>query len=144
MKHGSKANLASLALAAALITQFSGRSRSVSSNTAPPSNLASGQGVVAQLPLPTKTGQVFVLDDFENKVTQSDLGFNYFAGNGGAVGSGLCRWSPESAGTGVGSLRLAYNFNGGTPFARCFFSVFGLTDTLVSLDGSGQQPSTST
>jgi hypothetical protein len=135
-----------VSLAAYLLALFmyNACGQATNSTAVSPSSPAAEQSAVAQLSFPTKTGQVFVLDDFANKVTKSDLGFNYFAGNEGAVGAGVCQWLRESAGTGVGSLQLAYNFSGGTPFAGCFFSVFGLTDTLVSLDGSGQQPATAT
>jgi hypothetical protein len=40
-----------------------------------------------QLPLLTKVGEVFVIDDFDNDVTQTDLGSNYFTGNTGAMES---------------------------------------------------------
>lgn len=96
-----------------------------------------------QFPLPVKTGQVFVLDDFANKVTKSDLGTNYFAGNGGGLAETNLTWATESAYSGIGSLRLSYNLANST-FAGCFFSVFGLTDTKVSLDGSGREPAGTT
>jgi len=147
MKLGSKVNLVSLGLVVALIVKFGATSHSTHTNAVPASGAAAKQNAFAQLPLPTKVGQVFILDDFANKVTSNDRGFNYFAGNGGALGSGAADWVSESAGTGVGSLRLAYNF-GTAPtnqqFAGSFFSTFGLTDTLVSLDGSGQEPADTT
>ncbi len=43
--------------------------------------------LAAQLPLPEKTGEIFLIDDFENKATETDLGFDYFMGNTGLVGS---------------------------------------------------------
>ena len=37
-----------------------------------------GQEARVQRPFPTTTGQVFVIDDFNHIVTQTDMGFNYF------------------------------------------------------------------
>ena len=146
MKLGSKVNLVSFGLAA-LIVQFGATSLSTHTNAIPASGATAKKNAFAQLPLPTKVGQVFMLDEFANKVTSNDRGFNYFAGNGGALGSGTSDWVSDSTGAGIGSLRLAYNF-GTAPanqrFAGNFFSTFGLTDTLVSLDGSGQEPAAPT
>jgi hypothetical protein len=107
-----------------------------------------------QSPLPTKTGEVFVIDDFNNKVTRTDLGFNYFGGNTGATESApgitTVALSPESNGPAGGSLRLSFDFTGQAPegpFAGYFASLFGLTDTKVSLDsmnGMAQDPPTTT
>jgi hypothetical protein len=147
MKPGSKLNLVSLTLIAVLMVQFGATRQMARTNVVPASSARAKQNGIAQLPLPTRVGQVFLLDDFANKVTVNDLGFNYFAGNGGALGSGTATWVSASDGTGDGSLRLSYNFNTSPPdqrFAGAFFSVFGLTDTLVSLDGSGQEPAAST
>ena len=104
-----------------------------------------------QLPLPAKVGETFVVDDFESKVTLSDLGFNAFAGNMGGTETtpgiltlGLSSTSNPGPG---GSLEVAFDFTvQGNPeaFAGVFASLFGLTDTLVSLDGSGMQPATTT
>jgi len=100
-----------------------------------------------QLPLPTRVGQVFIIDDFNNEVTQGDLGFNYFMGNTGSVESeeGLTTisFSEQSNGPASGSLRISFDFSGQPaegPFAGFFASLFGLTDTKVSLDGSGEEP----
>ncbi len=102
---------------------------------------------VAQEPLPTKVGQEFIIEDFDNAVTEGDLGFNYFMGNTGATESSegitTISWSEESNGSDGGSLRLSFDFSGQPPegpFAGYFASLFGLTDTLVSLDGSGEEP----
>jgi hypothetical protein len=103
-----------------------------------------------QLPLPTKVGETFVVDDFNNKVTQTDLGFNYFGGNTGATESAKgitsVALSAESNGPAGGSLRVAFDLTSQPqegPFAGYFASLFGLTDTKVSLDsldGSAQDP----
>ncbi len=100
--------------------------------------------------IPTKTGQVFTIDDWDNKVTQNDLGSNYFAGNTGATESvgGLTTLDvvEESNGSIGGSLAIGFDFTGqgSEVFAGYFASVFGLTDTFISLDGSGLQPSATT
>lgn len=102
------------------------------------------------LPLPLKTGQVFVVDDFNTKVTKTDLGFNYFAGNTGATESSeeivTLGLSSESHGEPGGSLQISFDFDSHPQesFAGYFASVLGLTDTLVSLDGSGEEPPAST
>ncbi|MCA9072194.1 MAG: hypothetical protein KDA84_24880, partial [Planctomycetaceae bacterium] len=101
-------------------------------------------------PLPQKTGEVFVVDDWDNKITPNDLGFNYFAGNTGATetnaGITTLDVSPVSNGSTGGSLQIAVDFSGqpSEAFAGYFASLWGLTDTLVSLDGTGVQPSMTT
>ena len=42
-----------------------------------------GQEARVQRPFSTTTGQLFVIDDFNLIVTQTDMGFNYFMGNTG-------------------------------------------------------------
>ena len=104
----------------------------------------------SQRSLPVKTGQLFVIDDFDNKVTQNDMGFNYFAGNMGAAETieetTSLTLTNEPEGCEGGSLCISYDFTGqdSDVFAGFFASLFGLTDTLVSLDGSGQEPIQST
>ncbi len=100
-----------------------------------------------QLPLPTKAGEVFIVDDFNNKVIKTNLGSNYFMGNTGVTedpeGTTTISLSEESSGSSGGSLQISYTFTGPAvegPFAGYFASLFGLTDTKVSLDGSGQEP----
>ncbi|MCY2990968.1 MAG: hypothetical protein NTY19_24295 [Planctomycetota bacterium] len=107
--------------------------------------------MLPQMEIPTQaTGKLFVVDDWNNKVTESDLGSNYFAGNSGAVestaGTMQTGLSSESNGTAGGSLDLNFDFTGAPAesFAGVFTSLFGLTDTLVSLDGSGVQPASTT
>lgn len=103
-----------------------------------------------QLPLPQIAGQDFVVDDWNYDVTLNDLGFNDFGGNTGttetAEGITTLAVSPVSNGTVGGSLEVSFNFAGqpSEVFAGYFASLFGLTDTLVSLDGSGEQPATTT
>ena len=100
--------------------------------------------------LPSSTGQTFVVDNWDYDVTQNDLGFNDFFGNTGATesipGSTSLNLSPVSNGSDGGSLRFAFDFMGQKEkeFSGYFASLFGLTDTLVSLDGSGEQPDAST
>ena len=79
-----------------------------------------------------------VLEDFDDAVTRLDLGFNDFAGNMGAINdhylaqAGLHCPDPTAC-----SLRLDWDFgSGGERFTGYFFSLFGLTDTLATFDGS--------
>lgn len=102
-------------------------------------------------PLPAKRGQVFVVDDFNNKIMQADLGFNYCGGNAGlaqsAEGIGRLALVNESRGAPGGSLDFAFDFTrqpSEGPFVGAFFSLFGLTDTKVSLDGNPGEPARST
>src|SRR5689334_10771309 len=71
---------------------------------------------------PMKTGELFVLEDFDNQVTGLQAGTDYFSGNTGtlahpeslaqtnAIGSELV---PEATGTGH-ALRLHWNFANAT------------------------------
>jgi len=115
--------------------------------------LSAGGGKVrllaAQLPLPTKSGQVFIIDDWDNKVTENDMGSNYFSGNSGVTESveGITEiaLSNDSNSPVGGSLEVSFNFTGvPDEFAGYFTSLFGLTDTKVSLDGTGVEPPEST
>jgi hypothetical protein len=99
-----------------------------------------------QLPLPTRVGQSFPVDGLDHVVTQNDLGFNLFAGNVGTTESSngittleLTRSARNGRG---GSLLFSFDFTNQseTAFAGFFESLFGLTDTYVSLDGSGEEP----
>ncbi len=105
--------------------------------------------------LPQKTGQVFMVDDFDFKITESDKGLNCFSGNGGAVnqpapGAGvdpnaILSIATHSYGTTGGCMQLVFNFAGqGEAFGGAFMSLFGLTDTKVELTGSGLEPASST
>ncbi|MBV5308522.1 glucoamylase family protein [Chromatium okenii] len=95
--------------------------------------------------IPKKTGQIFVIDDWNTKVTPADLGFNYFSGNSGTIGLVTSSLSDDSKDLPNsypgGSLKISFNFSGqpAESFVGYFFSLFGLTDTLVSLTG-GIQP----
>ena len=103
-----------------------------------------------QLPLPQQTGQNFVVDDWDFDVTLNDVGFNYFGGNTGATetveGTTMVGLSPISNGSMGGSLEVSFDFTGQAPevFAGYVASLFGLTDTLVSLDNSGVEPPSAT
>ncbi len=104
----------------------------------------------AQRPLPTKQGEVFLLDDFNNTVTRNDLGTNFFGGNVGLAetvpGVASLGLSPDSQGDPGGSLELSYSFAAAPAdaFAGVFFSLFGLTDTKICLDGAAAEPEHST
>ena len=111
---------------------------------------------VAQLSLPMKTGEVFMVDHFDFKVTRNDMGFNFNSGNMGEIndptpGSGqepivVADWSTNSCGTDGGSWLLSYDFSGYPSDAFCggFLSLAGLTDTLVELAGTGTEPVSTT
>lgn len=94
----------------------------------------------------------FVVEDFNSKITSGDLACNAFGGNSGnldvngAPGSvtGMELVGDRNGGQGR-SLRLHFNFNAaGSQVGGRFMSLLGLTDTKVSLDGSGIEPSTTT
>lgn len=106
-----------------------------------------------QEPLPTKAGQSFVVDNFDFKVTQTDMGVNFFSGNMGSVSPSdtdsnvtSVAWVRNPADSTDGMLALNIDFTGqpDSSFGGYFLSLFGLTDTLVSLDGSGDEPETAT
>ena len=83
--------------------------------------------LLPQLEIPDQSdGMTFVVDDWNNKVTETDLGHNYFAGNSGAsestAGTLDTDWSAESSGLPGGGLDLDYDF-AGTP-AASFAGVF--------------------
>jgi hypothetical protein len=112
-----------------------------------PRLLLSGSNPVPQLTLPWRSGETFVVEDYDNKATPNDIGFNYFMGNAGAVGlhqgTATLDISMESRGSSGGSLSVAFDFPGSfveTPSAGMFHSLFGLTDTKVSQAGDGIEP----
>ena len=103
----------------------------------------------AQLPLPTKIGETFMVDNFDFKITTTDMGFNFNSGNMGAINSPALitdiKWSPLSCGTEGGSLSLPFNFaNYENAFCGVFLSLFNLTDTKIRQEGDGVEPPTST
>jgi len=107
----------------------------------------------ADLPLPEKKGESFLLDDFDFKATNSDLGSNYFGGNTGTLNNPEPKpgaaaitslsYATESSGSVGGSLRLSVDFTG-LPLERTFGGWFshllGLSDTKVRLDEQTQEP----
>ena len=107
--------------------------------------------MLPQLEIPDRSdGMTFVDDDWNNKVTETDLGHNYFAGNSGAVGihgrddghgfvGGVQRPAGREPGPG-----LRFRGDPNRVVCRRLYLAFGLTDTLVSLDGSGDEPSATT
>ena len=100
--------------------------------------------------IPTKIGEKFVVDDWDNKITINDLGFNYFSGNMGTTetveGATTLGLSDNSNNSNGNSLEVSFNFTDQPQevFAGFFSSLFGLTDTKVSLDGSGTEPNKTT
>jgi hypothetical protein len=83
-----------------------------------------------------------IIDDFSDKVTAVDLGFNQMSGNTGVINS---RESMEGTNTGLvvcpdGSpcfQQFRWDFTGEPDpevFSGVFWSLFGLTDTLATFD----------
>jgi hypothetical protein len=111
--------------------------------------IAAGQ-TVPQVPLPQRQGHEFVVEDWNGKVTRNDLGFNHFGGNQGTVDvpvagiTTLALAADRVADAKGRALRLAVNFEGvgDNGLGGIFVSLNGLTDTLVSLDGT--TPATTT
>ena len=109
---------------------------------------------VPQLALPTKAGEQFMVEDYDFAVTQNDLGFNRFSGNAGTIQNPapaegdfvVASLVGESAEAHAQALRLSFDFTGLplSAFGGLFHSLLGLTDTKVSLDGTGVEPSQST
>ena len=110
-----------------------------------------------QAALPTKVGQTFVLSDFNDVVTRTDLGLNNFGGNQGALNDPkpvspdmaitTLNLATESAGPTGGSLSFAYDFAKTSPlgnFSGFFASTFGLTDTKVTLTPGAPEPAETT
>lgn len=103
-----------------------------------------------QLSMPQQIGQQFIVDNWDDDVTRNDVGFNRFSGNTGTTesveGTTELQLSSDSHGTTGGSLEVSFDFTGSPneSFAGYFTSLFGLTDTLVSLDGSGEEPTMTT
>ena len=106
---------------------------------------------------PTKFGETFVVDDFNNKVTLTDIGSNYFGGNSGALNNPApasaaeefthVSISPDSVGSIGGSLQLDIDFTvqgAAEATAGYFTSLFGLTDTKVTLEPGQSEPAEST
>ncbi len=103
-----------------------------------------------QLPLPRKLGQAYMVEDWNNKVTRTDLGFNYFGGNMGEINNPPANTaanhithtslSPDVPDNKGQSLEVEIDFtrapNPPGHFGGLFMSLFGLTDTLVSFDRS--------
>ncbi len=106
--------------------------------------------------LPWKTGEVFVVENYDFKVTKQDLGCNFFCGNTGELnipdaGAGQdpitsVSISTNSFNSDGGSLKISFDFNsyGLDSVGGLFMSLFGLTDTLVSTNGSGIEPTNTT
>jgi hypothetical protein len=96
-------------------------------------------------------GQTFIINDFDNVVTQADMVFNYFMGNAEAPESAknltTLTFSEASHGSPGGSLEIAFHFtdpSAPAPFAGYALSVFGLTEAKVSLHGDPQEPASAT
>ena len=79
-----------------------------------------------------------LLEDFSDIVTETDLGFNDFSGNMGAINGNyvnemtvLCPEDPSLC-----ALRFEWDFKDEREvFTGIFFSLFGLTDTKATFDG---------
>ncbi len=96
----------------------------------------------AQLPLPAKTGQTFVIDDFDNDITPGQMGINYLGGactlTESHAGLGAISWNSESSGAPGGSLELSWDFTqpmGETGWVGVGCTLFGPTEVKTSFDG---------
>ncbi len=82
-------------------------------------------------PITGQTNTQVILEDWTDIVTANDLGFSDFAGNSGLL---------ERYGTNtVEGTDLKFNWNFNTEFEAYtgrFFSLFGLTENLVTFDGT--------
>lgn len=84
-----------------------------------------------------QSSQDIILEDFSDIVTRTDMGLNDFSGNMGVLND---RYIQEFAlrcadGAPPCALQLTWNFGSATEdYTGLFFSLFGLTDTVVSLD----------
>lgn len=88
--------------------------------------------------LPSLGSGVVTLEDFDDTLTLLDLGFNDFAGNMGAINDEYLPQSTLFCATPTAcALRLDWDFAaGGEIFTGYFVSLFGLTDTLTTFDGT--------
>jgi hypothetical protein len=86
----------------------------------------------------------YVLEDFSDIVTLSDLGLNDFSGNMGAINPAGFSVGTMSLVSSDGSPRLqfAWDFTSAAAeaFTGLFFSLFGLTDTLATFDAKTIAP----
>jgi plastocyanin len=78
-----------------------------------------------------------ILEDFSDIVTLQDMGFNDFAGNMGAINEHYVQENALHCVDGAACrLRFAWDFDGSAEgFTGLFFSLFGLSDTLVTENG---------
>ncbi len=81
---------------------------------------------------------IVTLEDFDDVLTKLDLGFNDFGGNMGAIND---EYLPQStlfcATVQACALRLDWDFvSEDEIFTGYFFSLFGLTDTLTTFNGT--------
>ncbi len=95
-----------------------------------------------------KRGEVFLIEDFNNKVTRAQLGFNYFGGTTRVVEStpGFADIRVVPRGPEDWRLRLDYDFRdqkGTGHFAGLSFTLLGPTEGKVDLDGNGKEPESS-
>ena len=81
---------------------------------------------------------IVTIEDFEDILTNLDLGFNDFGGNMGAINDAYLPQSTLFCATPQAcAIRLDWDFgSGGEIFTGYFFSLFGLTDTLTTFDGT--------
>jgi hypothetical protein len=96
-------------------------------------------------------GQVFVINDFDNIITQADMVFNYFMGNAApresASGLTSLTFSDMSHGTPGGSVKIGFDFTGVSakaPYAGYAVSVFGPTETKIARPGDPREPAETT
>ena len=90
---------------------------------------------VEQLPLPTKKGQEFVLEDYDNKVTKTDRGSNYFGGNNGELGDSVPILVADSSNRVGQSLRVFAR--AGDSHGGIFTQLLGRAEVEVAFRPNG-------
>jgi hypothetical protein len=85
-----------------------------------------------QVPLPTKVGESFLIDDWDNDVTTTHFGNNYFGGNNGRLLETEVTLSAESNSPVGGSLSLKADPN--DDFGGYFTSLGGRNEVKVVLN----------
>jgi len=93
---------------------------------------------VAENPSTPFDAHMTTLEDFDDILAPLDLGFDDFGGNMGAINEEyLPTFQLSCASPQACALRLDWDFgSGGEIFTGYFFSLFGLTDTPVTFDGT--------
>ena len=101
--------------------------------------------VALAFPETPTSGATVTIEDFSDVVTPLDGGFDDFSGNLGAInGKYVAQMAPVCDPTGGGTgcrLRFGWNFGAESEaYTGLFLSIFGLSDTVVTLTASSRRP----